>query len=328
MAWTRDIACTVEPPAGVPRGAWRAASRVALAAIAVGLWVAQGGGPFGLSRDAQAARWSLLAQAGQERELLEQKLALLETYVASQAARRIVDSDNSEAKLLLGEARAEVGRARDALAGAALDQAAAAIDEGLRKISRAIGLLGKTASGGRGEKERQRYEARHREVRAYLDSISTAAAGEAAEGDRAKTLAAIEGSLSESGRLSEDGRYREANQALERAYWLVVGLVSSLYGGRTVVASLNFDTPEEELDYERRRNDSYEMLIKIRIGQEDTPAGLRQLAERLVEEGRSLRADAERQAEAGDYVSAIGTMERATGRFVQILRASGLSIPE
>jgi len=105
--------------------------------------------------------------------------------------------------------------------------------------------------------------------------------------------------------------------------------VSEVRHGRTFVVSKIFETPQEEYEYERQRNQSYDLLVQIALAErgEEQP-GLAALAARLIAESAALRDQAGQEGTNGDFVTAIDTMERATERLLVVLRASGLIMLE
>lgn len=274
-----------------------------------------------------AMSWRILAQAqdrvpAPSRPLLSQKLQLLESLLRSPAAKKIEDSMKPAAKTLLAETGALLAQARAQMAADNLTAAAAALDDGLRKISQATALVGKAASPRSPTQEAARYRRLRRQTEAYVRFL----AGQSAAGGPA--LARLDDLLAQAGGHAAAARYDEANRLLGEAYRLAVVTASESRRGQTVVSSLNFETPAQELDYERRRNGSFEMLVEVMLEQAEDPARLRGLADRYIAESRKLRDQAEALAQGGDHPGAIDTMEQATRRLVLVLRAGGLNIPE
>lgn len=256
------------------------------------------------------------------RPLLSQKLQLLESLLGSPAAKKIEASMNPAAKTMLAETGALLDQARALMAADDLAAAAGALDDGLRKISRATALVGKAAPQRSPAQDAARYQRLRRQTEAYVRFLTSqnAAGGPA--------LARLGDLLAQAGEHAAAARYEEASRLLSEAYGLAVATASESRRGQTVVSSLTFETPEQELDYERQRNGSFEMLVEVMLEQVEDPARLRSLADRYIAESRNLRAQAEALAQRGDHPGAIDTMEQATRRLVLMLRAGGLNIPE
>lgn len=256
------------------------------------------------------------------RPLLSQKLQLLESLLASPAAKKVEGSMNPAAHALLAETSALLDQARARMAADDLASAAVALDSGLRKISQATALAGKAKPQRSLAQDQARYRRLRRQTEAYVRFLANEGAAEQS------ALARLDDLLSRAGEEAVAARYDEANRLLGEAYGLAVAAASESRRGQTVVSSLNFETPEQELDYERRRNGSFEMLVGIMLEQAEDPARLRALADRYIAESRALRAEAEALAQGGDHSGAIDTMEQATRRLVMVLRAGGLNLPE
>lgn len=111
----------------------------------------------------------------------------------------------------------------------------------------------------------------------------------------------------------------EASSILEQA------LIDARHS-QTIVYSLSFDTPKQEYEYELKRNDSHQELVKVLIGQLNPEPATMQLVNQLVEQNRKFRADARSNYESGQIYKAIEMMEKGTGRLIQALRLGGLNL--
>lgn len=325
--WARSVT-GAPPPVTVARGVLAAGLLLVAAPPLV-----QAEAEWRLVASSGSASWRLLAQAQQQplavsRALVAQKLRLLETLLGSATARKIEGSMNPTAKKLLAETGEQLVQARAGLAADDLVAATTALDNGLRKISQATGLLGKTTPRPSAAEEQARYRRMRRQTEAYVRFlVSQAPAGEPGAAI-APALAHLDALLGQAAELAAAGRLGEANKRLSEAYRLAVDAVAEARRGQTVVSSLDFETPEQELDYERRRNASYEMLVGVMLDQAENPAGLRSLADRYVAESQVLRERAEALARSGDHPAAIDSMEAATRKLIFVLRAGGLAVPE
>lgn len=297
-------------------------------------WPMADGGPRASAQHATSPSSVLFAAAekirpAHEHTLIAQKLRLLEAYFRSARVAALRRRGDAGALELLARAGEYMDEARTSLAAGQFAAAEASLDNGLRLLTRAAASGGKgTRRPGRAEAER-RYVERRRLVRRYLEALARARnrnqAGAADDGP----VAQIENLAAKSESLARAGRYHDANKVLTRTYQAVVTTVADLRKGQTLVSSLTFGTAEEELEYERSRNGSYEMLVRIMIRERKFPdADFPALADGYIEASRKLRDAAESLAAEGNAASAIANMERATGKLIRALRAGGLAVPE
>lgn len=258
-------------------------------------------------------------------EMAGQKARMLEGFFSSYRLRAALGSNPDAVAPLEAEAQAKLAAGKAALAGGRIAEAMEMFDAGMRAVSRAIALTSP-------EKQRDAqavadaFVARRRHAGSYLAALERADDISAAE--RAN-VASLHARLGEADQQFSSGKLKPALAGLELAYRDIVALVSDIRRGHTVVVSKIFETPQEEFEYERQRNQSYDLLAQIALAErgEDQP-GLAALAARLTTESAALRDQAEQERARGDAVAAIGTMERATERLLVILRASGLIMIE
>jgi hypothetical protein len=258
-------------------------------------------------------------------EMAGQKARMLETFFSSYRLRAALGSYPDAAGPLEAEARAKLLAGKIALADGRVAEAMEMFDAGMRAVSRAIALTS-PATRWNEQAASEDFAAQRRHSESYLsvlestDDISTA--------ERTK-VASLRARLAEADQQFANGRLRPALDTLDHAYRDIVDLVSDIRRGNTVVVSKIFQTPEEEFDYERKRNQSYDLLVQIALAERgENKPGLTSLAARLSAESTALRVQAEQESAGGNAVAAIGTMERATERLLVILRASGLVMME
>ncbi len=271
-------------------------------------------------------RLQYLAQATPDdeaqRPLVVQKMSLLEAYLKSGSLARARDGGNAAAATAVKEAEAQLDLARGEFDRGRLQAASEALDKGLKHASTAASLAARPTVDP--AKQKQQFDRLRGQIASYLDTIG-GATGRGSD----EAFARIDELVATADRLASAGKYVDANKRLTEAYHVTVGLVTRLRTGTTLVSSLEFATPEEELDYERRRNESYEMLVTIMLADHPDDSGtLQVMADRHIKESRGLRAEAERLAVRGEFAAAIQNMEEATARLVRVLQAGGLPIPE
>ena len=265
-----------------------------------------------------------IADGETQRQLLEQKAALVASYLDSAMARRVAEGDDAEAKALVVRAATLLDRIRRALAAGEFAAAERDLDEALRSLGMATQIAATARSAETEAQARVRYERLRGRIDSYLAS-GTAGAGTPWQSAAAR----LETLTAEAAALAGTGRYRDANKLLGEAYRTVVAIVAESRAGQTVVSRLSFATAQDELDYERRRNDSYEMLLDLMLSEREPAADtLRALVGRHRADSGDLRRRADAAAEAGDYRTAIDRMEEATRRLARALQAGGVPVSE
>ena len=258
-------------------------------------------------------------------ELAAQKARMLEGFFSSYRLRQALGANPEAVGPLEAEARASLTDGKAALAGGRVVEAMALFDAGMRAVARAIALTSPgipwdAQAASHAFVERRRHAVSYLAAIERADDLSTAVGADVAD---------LRARLGEADRQFADGDLKSARNTLEQVYRDIVGLVSEIRRGHTVFVSRVFETPRGEFEYERRRNQSYELLVQIALAERGGgQPGLAGLAARLTAESEALRDQAEREGASGDFAAAIGTMERATERLLVVLRASGLIMME
>jgi len=88
---------------------------------------------------------------------------------------------------------------------------------------------------------------------------------------------------------------------------------------------LNFESAEEEYDYELRRFKGYEILIPIAVKMKRPSAGAQKLMNTYLEKGRKMRTAAISKAKEKDFPTAIAMLLDATKEVRRALRMIGIS---
>lgn len=258
-------------------------------------------------------------------EMAGQKARMLEGFFSSYRLREALGANPDAVGPLEAEARANLADGKAALADGRVIEAMELFDAGMRAVARAIAL---TSPGKHWDAQAasHAFVERRRHAVAYLSAIERADDLTAAE---SANVADLRARLGEADRQFAAGDLRPARVTLDHVYGDIVGLISDIRRGHTVVVSRVFETPRDEFEYERRRNQSYELLVQIALAERggDQP-DLAALANRLIAESEALRDRAEQEGASGDFATAIGTMEQATERLLVVLRATGLVMME
>jgi tetratricopeptide (TPR) repeat protein len=254
-----------------------------------------------------------------------QKARMLEGFFSSYRLREALGTNPDAVGPLEAEARANLAAGKAALTDGRIIEAMELFDAGMRAVTRAIAL---TSPGTHWDARAasDAFMAQRRYAESYLVVLERA--DDLSDTDNAEVVS-LRARLGEADRQFADGELKPARETLEHVYRDIVGLVSEIRRGHTVVVSRVFETARDEFEYERQRNRSYDLLVQIALAERsgDQP-GLGTFAARLVADSEALRDKAEQEGTRGEFATAIGTMERATERLLVVLRATGLLMME
>jgi ElaB/YqjD/DUF883 family membrane-anchored ribosome-binding protein len=138
---------------------------------------------------------------------------------------------------------------------------------------------------------------------------------------------ALDGLLARAEKLLHEGNYKESLASLTRAAVMVESALMQIRNQETLVHELKFNSPEEEYAYERRRNQSYEMLVEMAMTEGKLASVSQEVGTAAMRENRAARERAEAALKAGQAKAGSRGLETATGRLMQVLRAGGLPLP-
>jgi hypothetical protein len=263
------------------------------------------------------------AGTADKRQLLEQKIRLVEMLVNSQAAKS-QSASAPGAPERLEKSRASLEQARMAMSKDLFDEAGQILDDALRTSS----------SPRRGSLDSNLSEESHRlahhnlieQVATYRASVEDLLTTPKTSAAAKLLLGRIDSKSAEARKQAGDGRFDKANKILGEAYQLAVSELSRLRAGDEVVLSLNFATPSDEYAYELRRFESSHTLIRIMLGDNASDSNKRALVDKFVNEGFRLRAEAQGKAAEGQYSEAIRLMEGASTQINRGLQSIGVPV--
>ena len=129
---------------------------------------------------------------------------------------------------------------------------------------------------------------------------------------------------SEAAELAKKGDYRKSNRNLEEAEYMITAAIHKMLNNQTIVYDLNFESAEEEYEYELKRFEGYYELIPIAVEQKKPAEGAKKLMESFVAKGKKLRDQAVDKAKAGDFPTAIAMLQDATKDVRRGLRMIGV----
>jgi len=260
--------------------------------------------------------------SAESRELLQQKISLMQRMLENSAsARRIDQGDSDQAKQSLAHARDQFAVAKQALNARRYDAAREKLEQAMQFYSSASGSVADAID--KGDAQRSRFNELSVSIESFRLYVQRAMVK--SEDNNPLDADQLSSLMQLAGNLSQHENFGEANDVLNEAYMLTITAVSALKGGTTIVYSQDFDTPEQEYLYERER---YKGLMQL--FQMISPDG--QLPDKFKWTGKSLQnssnafQQAELRASRAEYPAAIKDMEAATKQLTQVLRLLGLPI--
>lgn len=253
------------------------------------------------------------------------KLGLLAKMLEGDAMnKRVAASGNAVAQEKMQQARAAHQSALALQAGGDHAGAEAGANDALRLLREAL----KAADNRTVDEERAKadYAARRERVLGFRDAYlriqaeKSRARGGVLDDDQLNAL------ITQAESLARQGRHEEGSQLLARAGGMLEQALTRLRDKETLVHELKFASVEEELQYERNRNQSYALLLDLVVSEKRT-AGLQEMVRKAIAENQAARARADATASGSDARGALKILEGATATLAQTLRAAGVPVP-
>lgn len=135
----------------------------------------------------------------------------------------------------------------------------------------------------------------------------------------------LNGTVQRADTLYQEGQLALANHELKQAADMVSVALRDARHKDVLLHELNFDSIDAEYDYEKKRNESYVMLIKLLQDKQNVSEASQQFVNKIVSSNTQVIEQAEKHAATGDKVSAIRVLERGTDKLSRALRMSGAS---
>ena len=266
------------------------------------------------------------ASPEQMRQLIEQKIKLLEMLVNSPAAKSAAYGREADSAALVDKSRKSIAAAKQALAQERSDEASRMLDDALKSSSAASRRLSAAGAGLSESAQRQALADMTEQVVTYRAAVVDLTRDGKVGGDAKALLGRLDALTAESKQLADAGRLGDANKKLAAAYKLGVEELSKLRAGHEVVISLKFDTPADEYAYEQRRFGSNVTLVDMMVAEGRAEGPKRMLVDKLVGEADKLKGTADGEAKAGNYKEAVALMEKATGQLNRALQTMGIPV--
>ncbi len=220
----------------------------------------------------------------------------------SVSSQRIEQSGDAAAKQSLDRARGLVGEARSDLDSGRVDAANAKLDEALALVNKEVQRL--SGAEVRGAHDRQMYERRLKAVNTFLAAYQRVAADGSSK-SAAHQAEAIRGLVGKARDEAGSGDYEAAIATLDDAYATARGDIRAIREGQTLTRSLDFETAEQEYDYELGRNQSHFLLLQFAISEKQPQGSVVGRIEQNRQAAEKMRKQAEGKAAEGDHPDAI-----------------------
>jgi hypothetical protein len=264
------------------------------------------------------------ARADDSRAQVEQRVRLAARLINDlPTAQRIAGSGHAQAQSHFDEGRLHQALAEDALQHGDLGAARRAVDEALRHVGLARRLV--PDAPARQAAARQRAE----QMLANLERLTEGWPGRHdRDGVMDGDLYAALGLMATARYFTEAGRFDEAVFTLGTAERHVLAGMRHALQAREINYTQRASTPEQELQLELQRHQGLAELVPLAVNELKPRAEATALIERYGESSRTLRAQAQQLAQAGDVAGALVHVRNAILFVQRALQAAGLSMPQ
>jgi hypothetical protein len=251
------------------------------------------------------------------------KLELVKRLLGDLTAKqRIANSDNAEAKRLLGAATENCAKAEALQAANNSAGAEPLINEALKQITAARRAVADPVP---------KMSALKLRFSQTLDSVQASYASFERRAKESGKPASEEGELRRIADIIESAKVLAAGDQMEPALAalgsaeknLLAG-INRLLGAATLDYTHRARTPAEAFEYQLARNRSYASLVPIAIEQMQPKEETLKLIDKNVAENVRLRAQARDQADKKDFESALASIDAGTALLQRALALAGL----
>lgn len=264
--------------------------------------------------------------AEQKRNLIEQKIRLIDMLVNSPAARKAAAGPDADSAQSVEKGLQALQAAKQALAENRLDDATKLLDEALKSASSAARKISSDGSGLSDSAQRKRLADMAQQVAAYRASVLDLTRDSKVAAQAQQLLSRIDALSSESNQLADGGQLGDANKKMAAAYLLTVQEISKLRAGQEVVLSLKFETALEEYVYEQKRFDSTLTMVDMMIAEGQADGPKRKLVDGFVTEGHKIKDLASTEAASQRHKEAVALMEKASRQLNRALQLMGVPV--
>ncbi|MDR9499661.1 MAG: hypothetical protein RI556_10840 [Hydrogenovibrio sp.] len=259
------------------------------------------------------------AQAGPEQKASAKIDYAEQLLMHSTTAKRIEESKSEKGLAALQESRGLYQKARDSQSNGHHDQAESYATEALRAFTTAARFLAQPESIKVQRKEK--YANLTKEIFSYLDWYETAPY---VSKDQHEAINKARSAMARAKDLANENKFKQANQRLSQILEDVVELSNQSLENSTVISTLDFDTAEEEFEYELARNEDYEQLIPIAIEKKQPSSTRLMLMKRFEKKATEKRAEADQLQREGEFERAIELLQASTDQYIRALGIVGV----
>jgi hypothetical protein len=244
----------------------------------------------------------------------------------SSAARQVRESNSPEAQALHEQAISFRRKAREVYGAGDYAAAKDLLDLATRTMFKAVRLA--KPDEVLKEKHLRDYESRLSSVNALLEAHERVSKEKGKEAEAETLRELVHGRIAHAKELADQGKFVEGRKALDEAYVAVKIGIESMRGGDTLVRTLSFATKEEEYHYELDRNDSFRMLVDVMVAEKaQSKPGMEKMIKAFMDRAAKSRETAEEQARAGDFETAVKSLEESSKHIGRAIRSAGVFIP-
>jgi hypothetical protein len=264
------------------------------------------------------------ALADESRIQLEMRIRLAARLFADgPTVQRITASGNLQAINHMDEARLHQSLAEDAVQRGDLGAARREVEDALRLV----GLARRPVpdSGTQQAVARQRFTQMQASLDKLIESLrQRLPPGDATDGDLYAALGLIETARY----FGDAGRHIEGVFTLEAAERHVLAGMNRALQGRDIDYTQRAATPQQEFELELQRHAALAELLPLAVNELRPGGDAAALIERYKDLSRSLRAQAQQKAQAGDVAAALAHLRNAMLYLQRALQAAGVSTPQ
>lgn len=256
---------------------------------------------------------------------VKQKIAIAKIMVMGSAAQKVENSSDSSAKGLMNKAKINISTSESALKTGNNREALKIVTTALDHANAAINMVPEQGSI-------IDHSARHARLvdsfRVYKNSYEQQYSQAKKQGD-----SSFESHLSPNAfqkmdddavKLSTNGQYAEANKILAQAQEKVIAALTSAFDGKEIVYDKNFETAEQEFEYELARNQNFEQLVPLAIELRRPSEGAIKLINGYLKKGKQISSEAKDIARKGDHATAVLGLQESTRQFQRALASAGV----
>ena len=240
------------------------------------------------------------------------------------ATKSRIATGDPEISALIETSRTLTVQAKLALSARNYEQATQQLDEALRYVFK----INSRASNSPAieENQKQKFHDFSQQIASYraalLDMIKNSDNAEAAK----KLLRRIDHLSDEARQLHNAGKLDESNNKMADAYKLAVTEISQLRAGQEVVMTLKFATSADEFEYELKRYQSNEILVRMMMNEGRADGDRRKLVDEYLLDAGRLNEEAKISAKGNNYKNAVAVMEKSNGQLNRALQTMGIPV--